>query len=51
MQTLGQQPGLSVSVQQSPFDIESAQALKGGNSDEPLAQRPFILRIVRKAQP
>lgn len=51
VQALGQQPGLSVSVQQSPFDIESAQALKGGNSDEPLAQRPFILRIVRKAQP
>ena len=51
VQALAREPGISVTVIQSPFDIGSGQALKGGKGDDPLPQRAFQLRLLHKGQP
>jgi len=51
VQALSAQAEFVTSIQQAPFDIGSGQSLKASNSNEPLTQRPFLLRITRKAVP
>lgn len=52
VQALGKLPGMTVSVVQSPYDIESSRALKGSDRDEDtLKQQAFSLRLQYKAQP
>ncbi len=52
LSSLRQQPGVQVTVQQQPFDVESGKALRGGSVGEggPAAVEPrhFLIQVTRK---
>ena len=52
LKLLGSDPALTVKVTQQPFDMESGQALRGGdNEDEGMQPRTFTLEVSRKITP
>lgn len=52
VEALHGQPGMSITVQQRPFDIEPGSALRGGDGTDEAAQpRQFTVEIVRKHTP
>lgn len=52
VEALRSTPGISVRVQQRPFDIESGTSLRGGDSlSEEAQQRPFAIEMARSRQP
>ena len=52
VEALHGQPGISITVQQRPFDIEPGSALRGGDGTDEAAQpRQFTVEIVRKHTP